>query len=540
MRRASPQRLVVLGVLLLGQQLGSGATLVAAPTERANALTADERATLLQYANDTWRSFEKLTLPSGLPADSLSADGEGWSNPLSQTSPTNIAAYLWSTLAAERLHLIGSSEARSRLDKTLATLAGMDRTHGLFFNMLDPRTGAVLKVSPFDSSPVEPYLSAVDNAWLAVALTMVANSELSLRERAGRLLEPIDFRFFYDPYDAADPVRHPGQLHVGYRTDDQTFDGHYGMLNTEARIASYFGIARGQLPPEHYYRMFRTLPENLEQQQSPRGTTRDYYGVKVFEGSYDYRGARIVPSWGGSMFEALMVTLFVPEDVWAPRSWGINHPLYVRAQIAHGLEEAGYGYWGFSPAASPRGGYEVYGVKALGTYSLGYFSYEIGLPVPPPQMPHSTQFTHGIVTPHASFLALRYAPHEAVANLRALSASLPIYGPLGFQDSVDVSAGVTSGRILALDQGMIMAAIANELVNDTMQHAFSDGQVERIVRPLIAVEEFSAGLPGQLIGAQPTVVDSQVGGKERVLVSVLFSLKKEPTPPITRARSLAP
>ena len=44
--------------------------------------------------------------------------------------------------------------------------------------------------------------------------------------------------------------------------------------------------------------------------------------VKVFEGTYDYRGVRIVPSWGGSMFEALMVPLFVPEDAWAPRSWG--------------------------------------------------------------------------------------------------------------------------------------------------------------------------------------------------------------------------
>ena len=88
--------------------------------------------------------------------------------------------------------------------------------------MPDPRTGAALKVSPEDSSPVRPRLSAVDNAWLAVALTMVANSEPSPRERAGRLLEPVDFRF-YDPYDAADPVRHRGQLHVGYQTDDHTF-----------------------------------------------------------------------------------------------------------------------------------------------------------------------------------------------------------------------------------------------------------------------------------------------------------------------------
>ena len=538
MRRASPQSLVVLGVLLLGLQLGSGPTLLASSTGRASALTADERATLLRYANDTWRSLERLTLPSGLPADSLSGDGDGWSQPLSQTSPTNIAVYLWSTLAAERLNLIGPAEARSRLDRTLTTLAGMDRTHGFFFNMLDPRTGAALKVSPFDSSPVEPRLSAVDNAWLAVALTMVANSDRSLRERAGRLLEPIDFRFFYDPYDAADPVNHPGQLHVGYHTDDHAFYGHYGMLNTEARIASYLGIARGQLPPEHYYRMYRTLPESLgPQQQSPRGMTREYSGVKVFEGSYEYRGARIVPSWGGSMFEALMVTLFVPEDVWAPRSWGINHPLYVRAQIAHGLDEVGYGYWGFSPAASPQGGYEVYGVKDLGTYSLGYFSHEIGPPVPPPMMPHSTRATHGVVTPHASFLALRYAPHEAVANLRALAAGLPIYGPLGFQDSVDVSVGVASGRILALDQGMIMAAIANELADDAMQHAFSDGQVEEIVRPLIAVEQFYAGLPGQLSGVQPAVAAAQDGGRRRIQVS---NDRISKTPATIASSSIAP
>ena len=45
------------------------------------------------------------------------------------------------------------------------------------------------------------------------------------------------------------------------------------------------------------------------------------------------------------------------------------------------------------------------------------------------------------MTPHASFLALRYAPHEAMANLRALAAGFPIYSPLGFQDSVDVADG---------------------------------------------------------------------------------------------------
>ena len=46
---------------------------------------------------------------------------------------------------------------------------------------------------------------------------------------------------------------------------------------------------------------------------------------------------RVARGWGGSMFEALMPNMFVPEEQWAPKSWGINHPLTVRAQREHGL-----------------------------------------------------------------------------------------------------------------------------------------------------------------------------------------------------------
>ena len=135
---------------------------------------------------------------------------------------------------------------------------------------------------------------------------------------------------------------------------------HYGSLNTEPRIASYLGIAFGQVSASHYFRMARTFPPTCDwgwQEQQPAGVTRTYLGVEVFEGHYRYRGIDIVPSWGGSMFEALMVPLLIPEARWGPRSWGVNHPLYVRAQIEHGLDEAGYGYWGFSPSNNPSGGY---------------------------------------------------------------------------------------------------------------------------------------------------------------------------------------
>ena len=355
MTRALATKLTALVLVAVSSQTWLKSTLLAAPMASVDVLTMDERATLLGYAKDTWRSFRELTWPNGLPADCVYQKGDGWSRPLTHTSPTNIGAYLWSIVAAERLKLIDPAEAASRLDQTLKTLAGVERTHGFFVNELDPQSGTAVKLFPVDSHPRHLRLSAVDNAWLAVGLITVANAEPTFRERAGRLVQPMDFGFFYDPYDAVDPVKHPGHLHVGYWRDDQKFYGHYGLLNSESRIVSYLGIGLGQLPPELYYRMFRTLPENWGPQgQSPRGETRNYYGIKVFEGSYEYNGVRIVPSWGGSMFEALMVPLFVPEDIWAPRSWGLNHGLYARAQIEHGLRDAGLGFWGFSPAAARK------------------------------------------------------------------------------------------------------------------------------------------------------------------------------------------
>ena len=84
--------------------------------------------------------------------------------------------------------------------------------------------------------------------------------------------------------------------------------------------------------------------------------TRTYLGIEVFEGAYTYRGMRVVPGWGGSMFEELMPNVFVPEETWAPRSWGVNHHC-TSAPSASTVSSSGYGYWGFSPASNPTGGY---------------------------------------------------------------------------------------------------------------------------------------------------------------------------------------
>ena len=105
----------------------------------ASELGPGERETLRRYARDTWRSFEAMALPGGLPADGLRHGGDGVWKPTEKTSPTDIAAYLWSTLAAENLRIIEPDEARRRLDRTLAALGRLERTHGFFVDRFDPR-----------------------------------------------------------------------------------------------------------------------------------------------------------------------------------------------------------------------------------------------------------------------------------------------------------------------------------------------------------------------------------------------------------------
>ena len=280
----------------------------------------------------------------------------------------------------------------------------------------------------------------------------------------------------------------------------------YDTIVSESRIASYIGIATGEIPSQEYFGAWRTFPDTCDwswQETKPVGFHRTYYGVDVFEGAYEYDGMRIVPGWGGSMFEALMPALFVPEEQWGPRSWAINHPLTVAAQIHHGLEEAQYGYWGFSPANIPEGGYSEYGVDAIGMNPEGYPSNNdktfvdhgfAGCPGRDPQPdPPPSAYTNGVVTPHASFLALRWAPDAVLANLAKLEHNFAIYDKWGFHDSVNVDSGVVSPYYLSLDQGIIMAAIGNALGHDMLRRAFATPEFKRALRPVISIEEFNAG-----------------------------------------------
>jgi hypothetical protein len=498
MRPRRPQRLVgALCALAIAALIVPTLASAAGSTD----LTAAQRATLLGYARNTWASFVAMTDPaSGLPADSLDADGTA----SVQTSTTNIGAYMWSAVVAERLGIIGHAELVARLGKTLHSLETMERDQtlgadgrpsGQYFNWYDHLTGAVLTIWPPTGEVVNPILSSVDNGWLAAAIHVVATTVPELSPRATTLFDSMDFGFYYRP--AANRIA------FYYRPSDGDSPCCYDTIVSESRIASYIGIATGTIPAKEYFGAWRTFPATCDwnwQESQPVGVDRTYLGVKVFEGAYNYDGFRVVPGWGGSMFEALMPTLFVPEEQWGPRSWAINHPLTVAAQIHHGMVEAGYGYWGFSPSNTPEGGYAAYGVDGIGMNPDGYPSNEDNTFVTPAYCgraavadPPPSAYTNGVVTPHAAFLAVRYAPNAALADLAKLQANFTIYDKWGFHDSVNVGTGKVSAAYLSLDQGIIMAAIGNALAHDMLRDAFATKAFRKALQPVIGMETFNAG-----------------------------------------------
>ena len=510
------------GLLLGGASLAAAGALGSSLPTAAASPGADRHrptpARIRRWAADTWASLVAMTdEKTGLTADNL-AGPLAEKNRSGYTSPTNIGGYLWSAVVARDLGLISRGECSRRIRQTLRTLDRLDRhaPSGMYYNWYDEATGEVLTTWPVDGNRVYPFLSSVDNGWLAAALMVVGNADPANARLAHEVLRPMNFKAYYNPTVGVggaglmkggfwDGEPKPGEAiqvgnFLGSGPDVSYTAFHYDTTVSETRIASYIAIARGQVPAKLYFGTWRTFPASKDwqwQEQQPTGQTRTYLGIDVYEGVYSHLGLKAVPGWGGSMFESLMPDMFVPEERWAPRSWGPNHRNTVAIHRKHGLEEAGYGFWGFSPASEPGGGYREYGVDAIGLNPDGYFSdaektnFDKGFgSFRPGENPKPT-YGDGVVTPHALFLAMHHEPRQAYDNLVKLTREHDAYGEGGFYDAIAVKSGTVAKRYLSLDQAMVMGSIGNVYGRSAVRRYFAVGDVERRIKPLLAMEKFS-------------------------------------------------
>ena len=420
-------------------------------------LPAGDRDFVSRLARDTWRGLAAFTDGEDhLPVDNVrlgATVSPGDARVGDYTNVSSIGLRLIATVGAYELELVSAEEAVARLRGVLTTLLGLETHEGFFFNYYD--TTSLERTSNF--------ISFVDSSWLTAGLMVVRQTFPELSGECSRLIDRQDYRFFYDRERRR--MSHGFYVHRGTRS---LF--HYGVLYAESRLGSVIAIGKGDVPEGHWFSMVRTFPPSCRwQTQPPHGRRRKVVaGHPVVGGWYEWRGTRYVPSWGGSMFEALMPTLVVDESRWAAASLGQNDAAHVAVQRRYALEQLSYPVWGASPSATPAGGYAEHGVKVLG--ALGYDA--------------------GVVTPHATALALAVAPEEAIANLRKLAELFDLYGDFGFYDAVDPRSGEVARTYLALDQAMTFIAAANYLKDHCIQKRFASDPIAAKALPILAEEHF--------------------------------------------------
>lgn len=420
----------------------------------------DDREFLMMIAKDTWRFFDEIVdREHQLPLDTIQLGRDtpiaedGWVG--DYTNVTNIGVYLMCLAAGYDLGFLTREDVLDRVSRSIHTLEAMEYHHesGFLYNYYDTTT---LERTSY-------FVSYVDSGWLVAGLYVVKGAFPELADEIDPLLQRGSFAFYYDDVD-----QH--MFHGFYEHLEVYSDYHYGVFYTEPRAISAMAIGRGEVPKEHWFKMIRTFPEEFGwQQQIPiEVIEKETLGTRYKGGYYEWNDLKYVPSWGGSLFEALMPTMVLKEKELAPLGLGANNAVHVQGHIRFAKEELGYKVWGMSPSSVPNGGYSEYGTEFLG--SKGYKA--------------------GVVTPHVSFLSLEYAPEEAIANLRALIANYDIYGEYGFYDAVDPLTGDVAYKYLALDQGMSFVALCNYLKDGVIRDHFNANEFASVINPLLAEEEF--------------------------------------------------
>ena len=501
-------------------------------------------------ARRTWRFFETFVTAADhmLPPDNFQEDPA----PViaHRTSPTNIGLYLLSVVSARDFGWLGTTEAVERLEATLATMSGLRRFRGHFYNWYDTR----------DLRPLDPhYISSVDSGNLAGHLIAIASTcrewkglpvgagsrfsgigdALALahdgagRLRDGRRAQTVTWRQLDEALvvlaagvgrltddaedidgelaklaseastmadiarvlavesgaDSADDMLFWAEaigrsieshrrdfapapdvagalaarlsaleetaralalamefgflldhdrmlLSIGYLVSEGALDAScYDLLASEARLASFVAIAKGDVPARHWFRLGRAV-------------TPIAHGAALL-------------SWSGSMFEYLMPALVMR----APAGSLIERTsrLIVQRQIGYG---AALGVpWGVSESAYNIRDREL-------TYQYSNFG------IPGLGLKRGLEASI-VIAPYATALATMVDPHAAERNFARL-AGTGASGRYGFYEALDYTAsrlpqGTTVAIVrafMAHHQGMTIVAIANALDGGLMRARF--------------------------------------------------------------------
>jgi len=312
----------------------------------------------------------------------------------------------------------------------------------------------------------------------------------ALAELAGKMFAAMEFGFLLDPARQL--------LSIGYQVTEGRLDPNcYDLLASEARLASFIAIAKGDVPVRHWFRLGRAL------------TPVD-------------RGSALI-SWSGSMFEYLMPSLVMR----APAGSLLEQTsrFVVRRQMKYGAELGVP--WGVSESAYNARDLELtYQYMSFGVPGLGL---KRGLS------------EDAVVAPYATALAAMVDPQVAARNFSRLAAAGGC-GRYGYYEALDYTpTRLPEGEPVAIvrcymahHQGMTLVALTNALQDGAMRARF---HAEPIVQATdLLLQERT---PRDVAVARPRAEEVKVAADVRALVPPMLRQFHSPHDPVPRTHLLS-
>jgi cyclic beta-1,2-glucan synthetase len=382
----------------------------------------------------------------------------------------------------------GSEVQRRRLDTalTLADVPARSRATAAEPSAAGPAPIDAASGRADPLAPVPP--EAADRA--AAAADAVVRRVTAIRRQAREWFGAMRFDFLFDPTRKV--------FAIGYRVADGTLDaGAYDLLASEARLASFVAIAKGDVPTAHWFRLGRPM--------TPVGL-----------------GAALV-SWSGSMFEYLMPTLVMqsPSGSLLDQTYRAVVGRQQRYGLEHGVP------WGISESAHNVRDLDLtYQYSSFGVPGLGL---ERGL---------SEDL---VVAPYATALAAMVDAPAAARNLSAL-AEAGARGRFGYYEALDYTRSrLPEGARVAVvraymshHQGMTLLALANVLRDQVVRRWF---HAQRIVQATeLLLQERT---PEDVVVARPRVEEVRAPAHVRDFVEPAFRQFTSVDDPLPRTHLLS-
>ncbi len=325
------------------------------------------------------------------------------------------------------------SQAYERTDKTLDTLAHLERTEGFYYHFLDMESG---------KRAWNSEVSSIDTAILMMGiLTAAQYFGGEIQTKADQLYREVNWQWFVD--DSRN------MFYMAYRPE-KGFEGHWDFYAEQLML---YVLAAG----------------------SPTHPTDDrlYYGFTRHLAAYE-NGEPFIHSWFGSLFTYQFSHAWLDFRNTQDRegvNWFENSIRAAQAQyeFAVNIDETyqtlGPTAWGLSACDGPGGYNGLYGA-------------------PPSGYDNRAHLVDDTVPPYAAIASILFLPDEAAQAMLHYYDIEPLKGKYGFKDAYNLTKNWYASDVIGIDKGITLLMLANYqnnlLYSITMKNEYLRNGLQRL------------------------------------------------------------